>query len=132
MNAFVKLLEVFETSIQESENYRIGYLPDIGYAMVSGRYDPDAADSTEAADTLNIERVFRTPQEMAHELLENYRWQWCYKHPDCVNSDDYRSIFEIDADIPPSLADSFFPQLRKYEEAVQDILQADSTDTCLK
>lgn len=28
MNTFEKLLETFEASIQESKNYRIGYLPD--------------------------------------------------------------------------------------------------------
>lgn len=126
MNAFEKLLEVFDDSIKGSKGYRIGYLPEIGYVMVSGKYDPDAPDSTEAAFFLNVERVLRTPREMAEELLENYRWQWCTQHPDCVRTENYKSIFEMDADVPVSVADSFFPKLREYEKAVRQILQEDA------
>lgn len=128
MNVFEKLLETFETSIQESKNYQIGYLPDVGYVMVSGKYVPDAPDSTEAAFFLNVEKVLRTPKEMAEELLENYRWQWCYQHPDCVRTEKYKSIFEMDGDIPVSMADSFFPKLRAYEKAVRQILQEDAVE----
>lgn len=99
MNTFEKLLEVFADSIKESKDYRIGYVPEIGYVMVSGTYDPDAPDSMEAAIFLNLERVLRTPQEMADELLENYRWQWCYRHPHCMDTEKYKSIFEMDGDI---------------------------------
>lgn len=125
MNAFEKLLEAFADSIKKSKDYRIGYVPEIGYVMVSGWYDPDAPDSTEAAFSLNLERVLRTPQEMADELLENYRWQWCYQHPYCMDTEKYKSIFEMDGDIPVSMAESYFPKLRAYEKAVRQILQED-------
>lgn len=123
-----KLLALFENSLQNSRDYRIGILQDIGYIAVSGTYYPDAETGHEAAVHLNVEKVMRTPKELASELLENWRWQWYYQHPQVELRDEYDNVRELDSDMPKRYREEFFSDLRQYQKRIGDILGEDISD----
>lgn len=123
-----KLLALFENSLQNSRDYRIGILQDIGYIAVSGTYYPDAETGHEAAVHLNVEKVMRTPKELASELLENWRWQWYYQHPQVELRDEYDNVRELDSDMPERYREEFFSDLRQYQRSIGDILGEDISD----
>lgn len=123
-----ELLALFEDSLRSSKNYRVGVLQDIGFIAVYGVYYPDAPTSQAAAVHLNIERAMRTPREMASELLENWRWQWYYQHPQLEIRDEYDNIRELDMDMPERYREKFFLELRRYQAKIGEILNEDASD----
>jgi len=70
-----QLLQLFHKVLESSKDYRIATISHIGYASVIGKYDPDITDPDIATNSLLIDRVMRTPKELADELLINFRWQ---------------------------------------------------------
>lgn len=119
------LLLLFQESVEASPDYRIGILPGVGYIAVIGKSLPDEKDGERAAVHLHIDRVMRTPLEMAEELLGNWRWQWYYSHPGCVDVEGYDTIMRLDQDMPEKCRETYFPELNNYRRKAGEIVGVD-------
>lgn len=76
MDKYEKLIAVFSETLEQSRDYHIAYIYQVGYVSVLGMYESDSTPN----NSMKIDEVFRSPEEMADSLLRNWRWQWFYEN----------------------------------------------------
>ena len=76
MDKYEELIAVFSETLEQSRDYHIAYMYQVGYVSVLGLYERDSTQN----NSMKIDEVFHSPEEMADSLLRNWRWQWFYKN----------------------------------------------------
>ena len=74
--------------------------------------------------SMQIDVIFGSPQEMADNLLQNWRWQWYYRNRKYMQGKDYADIREIDCDIPESLRENYNKRIQELQNKVYNVLCA--------
>ena len=74
MDKYEELIAVFSETLEQSRDYHIAYMYQVGYVSVLGLYERDSTQN----NSMKIDEVFHSPEEMADSLLRNWRWQWFY------------------------------------------------------
>ena len=70
MDKYKQLIVIFSDTLKKSKDYHIAYLHGIGYASVIGVYQK----GNKMNSSMQIDVIFGSPQEMAENLLQNWRW----------------------------------------------------------
>lgn len=82
----------FSETLEQSRDYHIAYMYQVGYVSVLGLYERDSTQN----NSMKIDEVFHSPEEMANSLLRNWRWQWFYKNRKLLGCQDYEDICNLD------------------------------------
>ena len=69
MDKYKQLIVIFSDTLKKSKDYHIAYLHGIGYASVIGVYQK----GNKMNSSMQIDVIFGSPQEMAENLLQNWR-----------------------------------------------------------
>ena len=118
---FKKLLSLFKEILEDSKDYHIVEFPKLGYMAIIGEYLP-GGDSDTAISKLLFHRYFSSPLEMADSLMDNLRWRWFEENHSPVCTDDYKSILDMDAELPKEKYPEYFQMLRDYSFEISRIL----------
>lgn len=119
MEKYEKLLTIFSEVLQNSTDYHIAYIYNIGYVSLYGLYDGCEKQNS----AMVIDEVFDSPSEMADSLLLNWRWQWFYDNRHALSKKDYSDIRELDNDIPDELREEYICNLHDFQERIYNVLQ---------
>lgn len=82
----------FSETLKQSRDYHIAYMYQVGYVSVLGLYERDSTQN----NSMKIDEVFHSPEEMADSLLRNWRWQWFYKNRKLLGCQDFENICNLD------------------------------------
>ena len=115
-----QLIVIFSDALKMSKDYHIAYIHGIGYASVIGVYQK----GNKMNSSMQIDVIFGSPQEMADNLLQNWRWQWYYRNRKYMQGKDYADICEIDCDIPESLRENYNKRIQELQNKVNNVLCA--------
>lgn len=96
---FNELMILFEDVLRDSTEYHIVKIPRLGYVSITREFLP-GEDSETVLSRLLFYRYYPSPLDMADDLMENFRWQWYMQNNKPVCTDDYKSILEMDAELP--------------------------------
>lgn len=118
MDKYKELLAVFDDILKESKDYNIAHIYHVGYAALIGLRQ----DSETEEFSVIIDDVFTSPEKMAENLLQNWRWQWFYKNRDFIGEKDFVDIRQLDRDIPDAIKDDYFRDLHEVQSKVDLIL----------
>lgn len=92
MDKYEELIAVFSETLKQSRDYHIAYMYQVGYVSVLGLYERDSTQN----NSMKIDEVFHSPEEMADSLLRNWRWQWFYKNRKLLGCQDFENICNLD------------------------------------
>ena len=92
MDKYEELIAVFSETLEQSRDYHIAYMYQVGYVSVLGLYERDSTQN----NSMKIDEVFHSPEEMADSLLRNWRWQWFYKNRKLLGCQDFENICNLD------------------------------------
>ena len=120
MDKYKQLIVIFSDVLKKSKDYHIAYIHGVGYASVIGVYQK----GNKMNSSMQIDVIFGTPQEMADNLLQNWRWQWYYRNRKYMQGKDYADIREIDCDIPESLRENYNKRIQELQNKVYNVLCA--------
>ena len=96
MDKYEDLINLFSDVLEQSKDYHIAYIYEVGYASVIGVYDITDAENKQP---VTIDEIFQSSNDMAESLLRNWKWQWLYKHKQIMKLNDYEDISQMDNDI---------------------------------
>ncbi len=119
MDKYKELISLFSDVLEQSEDYHIAYIYKVGYASIIGVYN---IMNGENGQSVIIDEIFHSSDDMAESLLRNWKWQWLYKHRQVVKLKDYEDISEVDNDMDEPLKTSYHQQLKEMKKKVNDIL----------
>ena len=103
MDKYEELIAVFSETLEQSRDYHIAYMYQVGYVSVLGLYERDSTQN----NSMKIDEVFHSPEEMADSLLRNWRWQWFYKNRKLLGCQDFENICNLDNKIPDLLQEEY-------------------------
>lgn len=119
MDKYEDLINLFSDVLEQSKDYHIAYIYEVGYASVIGVYDITDAENKQP---VTIDEIFQSSNDMAESLLRNWKWQWLYKHKQIMKLNDYEDISQMDNDMDEPLKTAYHQQLKEIEKKVNDIL----------
>lgn len=119
MNKYEELISIFSETLEESRDYHIAYIYQLGYVAVIGLCDTNGVQNA----TMKVDEIFHTPEEMADSLLRNWRWQWFYKNRRLLGCQDYDDICNLDKNIPYILKDEYEQSMQCLKNKVRAALQ---------
>ena len=119
MDKYKQLIVIFSDVLKKSKDYHIAYIHGVGYASVIGVYQK----GNKMNSSMQIDVIFGSPQEMADNLLQNWRWQWYYRNRKYMQGKDYADIREIDCDIPES-RENYNKRIQELQNKVYNVLCA--------
>lgn len=122
MNKYEKLIGIFAETLEQSKDYHIAYMYRVGYVSVLGLYERDSTQN----NSMKIDEVFHSPEEMADSLLRNWRWQWFYKNRKLLGSQDYHDICNLDNEIPDFLQKEYRQSIQIFQNKIHIALQAEN------
>ena len=118
---FNELLILFEDVLRGSKEYHVVKIPRLGYVSITGEFLP-GEDSETVLNRLLFYRYYPCPLDMADDLMENFRWQWYMQNNKPVCTDDYKSILEMDAELPKENYPDYFRMIEYYVFEISKIL----------
>ena len=74
--------------------------------------------------SMQIDEISNSPQKMADNLLQNWRWQWYYQNRKYMQGKDYVDISELDCDIPEDLREKYNKCMQSIQNKIRSILYA--------
>lgn len=122
MDKYEELIAVFSETLEQSRDYHIAYMYQVGYVSVLGLYERDSIQN----NSMKIDEVFHSPEEMADSLLRNWRWQWFYKNRELLGCQDYENICNLDNEIPDLLQEEYRQSIQILQNKIHIALQAEN------
>ncbi len=122
MDKYEELIAVFSETLEQSRDYHIAYMYQVGYVSVFGLYERDSTQN----NSMKIDEVFHSPEEMADSLLRNWRWQWFYKNRELLGCQDYENICNLDNEIPDLLQEEYRQSIQILQNKIHIALQAEN------
>lgn len=112
----------FSETLEQSRDYHIAYMYQVGYVSVLGLYERDSTQN----NSMKIDEVFHSPEEMADSLLRNWRWQWFYKNRKLLGCQDFENICNLDNKIPDLLQEEYRQSIQILQNKIHIALQAEN------
>lgn len=112
----------FSETLEQSRDYHIAYMYQVGYVSVLGLYERDSTQN----NSMKIDEVFHSPEEMADSLLRNWRWQWFYKNRKLLGCQDFENICNLDNIIPDLLQEEFRQSIQILQNKIHIALQVEN------
>jgi hypothetical protein len=122
MDKYEKLIAVFSETLEQSRDYHIAYIYQVGYVSVLGMYESDSTPN----NSMKIDEVFRSPEEMADSLLRNWRWQWFYENRKLLGCQDYEDICNLDSEVPELLREEYRQSIGMLQSKIHIVLKAEN------
>ena len=94
----------------------------MGYVSVLGMYESDSTPN----NSMKIDEVFRSPEEMADSLLRNWRWQWFYENRKLLGCQDYEDICNLDSEVPELLREEYRQSIGMLQSKIHIVLKAEN------
>lgn len=118
---FKELLSLFGDVLNGSKDFHIVNIPQLGYLSITGEFLP-GEDSETVLSRLLFYQYYPSPLDMADGLMENLRWQWYMQNNKSVCTDDYKSILEMDAELPKENYPDYFYMIEYYVLEISKVL----------
>lgn len=112
----------FSETLEQSRDYHIAYMYQVGYVSVLGLYERDSTQN----NSMKIDEVFHSPEEMADSLLRNWRWQWFYKNRKLLGCQDFENICNLDNKIPDLLQEEYRQSIQILQNKIHIALQVEN------
>lgn len=112
----------FSETLEQSRDYHIAYMYQVGYVSVLGLYERDSTQN----NSMKIDEVFHSPEEMADSLLRNWRWQWFYKNRKLLGCQDFENICNLDNKIPDLLQKEYRQSIQILQNKIHIALQVEN------
>ena len=122
MDKYEELIAVFSETLKQSRDYHIAYIYQVGYVSVLGMYESDSTPN----NSMKIDEVFRSPEEMADSLLRNWRWQWFYENRKLLGCQDYEDICNLDSEVPELLREEYRQSIGMLQSKIHIVLKAEN------
>ena len=92
MDKYEELIAVFSETLEQSRDYHIAYMYQVGYVSVLGLYERDSTQN----NSMKIDEVFHSPEEMAVKISKIFviltiKFQTCLRK----NTDKVYKSFRI-------------------------------------
>lgn len=118
MDKYRELINIFSGVLEQSKDYHIAYIYQVGYVSLIGLLSRDNQNAS-----VIVDEIFSSPESMAESLLRNWRWQWFYEHKELLPRKDYDDIRKLDSDLPDNLQEQYRQNILNWQSKIRAILQ---------
>lgn len=122
MDKYKGLISVFSDVLENSKDYHIAYIYQVGYVSLVGLLSKSEGQNL----SMIVDEIFSSPEVMAESLLRNWRWQWFYENRELLSRKDYDDICRLDDEVPDSLREQYNREILSWQDKIQAVLRKES------